>query len=257
MGGSARTRLLLTLVLLPASIADDLPNAGCATWCSHGAHCTHQECASCETCTRQIPCTPTKKEDLSHESCERWCKSYQSAAHCAACSCRSCHFCRTDSAAPAPAPSTYADTPRAGDDSTPAAENEHVVPTPTSNEALPVVLALAAMSPPAAPSNAIKYNTTAGAIRHLSKLSVAIAARQVTWDDAFSEWDRKKNGLVNSSEIQRLFKAYNLPPLWLHALPPGLATVHGVDYKKLGALLADPAANHAANLATAAVAAAA
>jgi len=242
MGGSARTRLLLTLVLLPASIADDPPDAGCATWCSHGAHCTHQECASCETCTRQIPCTPTKKEDLSHESCERWCKSYQSAAHCAACSCRSCPFCRTDSPAAAAAPSTYADTPSASDDSTPAAENEHVVPAPTSSEASPVVLALAAMSPPVAPSSS-KYNTTAGAIRHLSKLSVAIATRQVTWDDAFSTYDRKKNGLVNSSEIQRVFKAYNLPPLWLHALPPGLATVHGVDYKKLGALLADPAAH--------------
>ena len=47
----------------------------------------------------------------------------------------------------------------------------------------------------------------------------------------------------------------------LHAssalMDPCIVCGAGVDYKKLGALLADPAANHAANLATAAVAAAA
>ena len=210
----------------------------CATWCSSSAkgmlHCGRPDCADCGFCASRVACTPSKKEDLSHESCERWCKDEHAAAHCTACSCKSCSYCKARAAAsvsppPPPMTSTAADAPA----STTAGSRESAA---AALEGSPVA------SPPPPPKPTPTPVTTEQAVAHearaaLGSLATILAGRNVPWAEAFKQFDRKGNGMVAASEIQRVFHNFGLPPLPLHGLPPSMTTLHGVDYNALATLV--------------------
>lgn len=204
--------LPLVLLSLPAL------SSACATWCARDAygasHCGHPECTACTECSARVSCTPIKKEDISHESCERWCKAEHAAAHCPACACRACTFCAVSKAA-----ESDASSPRTAQLESEAPQQEAA---PSEEQTTP------AASPPAAAPDA-----RAAALASLNSLASVLELKSTSWDDAFKPFDRKGNGLISSSEVQRVFHNFGLPPLPLHGLPSTVTTLKGVDYRAL------------------------
>jgi len=85
----------------------------------------------------------------------------------------------------------------------------------------------AASTPPAGVSSAAVHAT-------LGSLAARLAAKQLSWDDAFRPYDRG-DGLVGAADVVALLHDSGLEDvaLPLHELPSTVTTLHGIDYRAL------------------------
>jgi len=182
----------------------------CASWCIRDAlgqsHCGHADCLGCDICTRQVACTPTSKDDLTLESCEQWCKVEHAKTHCVACACRSCSFCSVRAAQEGSSKSQEAASPFSPIGATGSQPPQSA---DAREEALDVLRALDAI----------------------------LTDKNKTWEDAFRPFDRKGNGVVSSSEVQRVFHMNGAKSLPLHGLPSTVVTLHGIDTHALKSMV--------------------
>jgi len=100
--------------------------------------------------------------------------------------------------------------------------------------ALAAMLPVAATAGEAPPSSASP--TASSVLANLQALARALAEKGLPWDDAFKPFDRG-NGLVGASELHAIFSNNHVSPPPLHELPAAVTTLHGVDYRALGAMV--------------------